>query len=35
MACIILYAIAGLGSEVTANIFEYWLMPERRVNRES
>lgn len=30
MACIILYAIAGLSSEFTANIFEYALMPERR-----
>ncbi|MBF9314394.1 ABC transporter permease subunit [Bifidobacteriaceae bacterium NR002] len=32
MACIIMYAIAGLGSEITANIFEYLLMPERRIS---
>lgn len=32
MACIIMYAIAGLGSEITANIFEYLFMPERRIS---
>ena len=35
MACVIMYAIAGLGSELTANILEYLLIPERRLDRKS
>lgn len=34
MACIILYAFAGLASEITANIFEYILIPNRRNSRK-
>lgn len=35
MACVIMYAIAGLGSELTANILEYLLIPERRLDKKS
>ena len=35
MTCVIMYAIAGLGSELTANILEYLLIPERRLDKKS